>query len=140
MAEILLTPFLNKNLKFFNRVFYHSSQFIINVSNMLEIFVRLRMTLSEKNKFLPGEQLNKPHRSMLNAIRTTIDRELSKRTREFFPACGSAESVGRAWKGSEVPRKITARSFLAKFEFLTPKDLEAAVITSEEHRLGTTSR
>lgn len=96
MPEILLTPFLNKNLKFFNRVFYHSSQFIINVSNMLEIFVRLRMTLSEKNKFLPGEQLNKPHRSMLNAIRTTIDRELSKRTREFFPACGSAESVGRA--------------------------------------------
>lgn len=29
---------------------------------------------------------------------------------------------------------------LAKFEFLTPKDLEAAVITSEEHRLGTASR
>lgn len=25
MAEILLTPFLNKNLKFFNRVFYHNS-------------------------------------------------------------------------------------------------------------------
>lgn len=75
---------------------------------------------------------------MLNAIRTTIDRELSKRTREFFPACvrrkcwSSVKRIGGSSKNNG--------SFLAKFEFLTPKDLEAAVITSEEHRLGTTSR
>lgn len=140
-------------MKFFRRVFVMLNFLQPCILSQLAVYHQLhafeyawnfcssqKSPFLKKNKFLPGVQLNKPHRSMLDAIRTTIDRELSKRTREFFPASGSAESVGRAWKGSEVPRKITARPFLAKFEFLTPKDLEAVVITSEEHRLGTTSR
>lgn len=82
--------------------------------------------------------LRKSHCPICNAIRTTMKQELWKRTGEFFPV----EDPQKVLVEREKDRGSSKNNglLLAKFEFLTPKDLEAAVITSEEHRLGTASR
>lgn len=82
--------------------------------------------------------LRKSHCPICNAIQTTMKREIWKRTGEFFPV----EDPQKVLVEREKDRGSSKNNglLLAKFEFLTPKDLEAAVITSEEHRLGTASR